>query len=215
MNFDQSVMINFLLNIYRDLRLKRVEKNIKNNATLIGKDHQFHKNSRVELKAGSNKLDITLGTNIWMYGNLRSSNGGKITFGKFTRIGSGSEILCVNKVFIDDYTTISNNVQIVDNNSHPLNPEDRLFMRTLPEDSIYRDWRYSENSPITIGKNVWVGINSRINKGVTIGDNAIVAANAVVTKDVPKNAIVAGNPGRIVKTEIDRIPRVFEFINEQ
>lgn len=45
-----------------------------------------------------------------------------------------------------------------------------------------------------------------IQKGVTIGDNSIVAANSVVTKDVPSNSIAAGNPARIVKTDIDKIP---------
>jgi acetyltransferase-like isoleucine patch superfamily enzyme len=208
-------MVNFITNIYRKFRLAKVSKSIQNRVTLIDGGHRFHHNSRVELKSGSNSSCIQLGSNTWMYGVLRSSNGGKIIFGEYTRIGSGSEVLCVNNIVIGNYTTISNNVTIVDNNNHPLNPEDRLFMRTLPEDSIYRDWRYSENSPIVIGENVWVGINSRINKGVTIGDNAIVAANAVVTKDVPANSVVAGNPGKIVKTNLNDVPRVFENIDER
>ena len=62
----------------------------------------------------------------------------------------------------------------------------------------------SDNSPIIIGNNVWIGTEARICKGVTIGDNAIIAANAVVTKDVPANAIAAGNPAKIVKTDIDK-----------
>lgn len=56
---------------------------------------------------------------------------------------------------------------------------------------------------------------ARIYKGVTIGDNSIIAANTVVTKDIPKNCIVAGNPGRIVKTDIDKLPKFFDYkINE-
>lgn len=52
---------------------------------------------------------------------------------------------------------------------------------------------------ITIEENVWVGIRSVILPGVRIGEGAIIAAASVVTKDVPKCAIVAGNPAIVVK----------------
>ena len=54
-------------------------------------------------------------------------------------------------------------------------------------------------APIVLRENVWVGSNSTILQGVTIGRNAIVAAGAVVTKDVPDNAIVGGVPARILR----------------
>lgn len=53
-----------------------------------------------------------------------------------------------------------------------------------------------------IGKNCFIGGRSTILPGITIGDNSIVAACAVVTKDVPPNSIVAGNPARIIKSDI-------------
>lgn len=52
---------------------------------------------------------------------------------------------------------------------------------------------------VILGKNVWVGAHSTILPGVTIGDNAVIAAGAVVTKDVPANAVVAGVPAKIIK----------------
>ena len=52
---------------------------------------------------------------------------------------------------------------------------------------------------VVIGNDVWIGMNATILSGVTIGDGAVVAAHAVVTKDVPPYAIVAGNPARVVK----------------
>ena len=52
--------------------------------------------------------------------------------------------------------------------------------------------------PIHIGKRVWFGANVTVLQGVTIGENAIVAAGAVVTKDVPANAIVAGVPAKVI-----------------
>jgi maltose O-acetyltransferase len=53
--------------------------------------------------------------------------------------------------------------------------------------------------PITIGSNVWIGGHCAILPGVTIGDNSIVAAGSVVTKDVPANTIVAGNPAKLLR----------------
>jgi maltose O-acetyltransferase len=53
--------------------------------------------------------------------------------------------------------------------------------------------------PINIGNDVWIGGSSVILPGITIGDNSIVAAGSVVTRDVPPNTIVAGNPARILK----------------
>ena len=54
--------------------------------------------------------------------------------------------------------------------------------------------------PVKIGNRVWIGIGATICPSVTIGDNSIIAAGAVVTKSVPPNVIVGGNPARIIKT---------------
>jgi len=54
-------------------------------------------------------------------------------------------------------------------------------------------------APVTIGRNVWIGRGAVLLPGVTIGDHAVVAAGAIVTKDVPAAAVVAGNPARVVR----------------
>jgi len=55
-------------------------------------------------------------------------------------------------------------------------------------------------APVCIGNNVFIGFRALVLPGVTIGNNCIVAAGAVVTKDVPDNCIVAGNPARSIKS---------------
>lgn len=50
-----------------------------------------------------------------------------------------------------------------------------------------------------IGSDVWLTMRTFVRSGVTIGDGAIIASGAVVTKDVPPFAIVAGNPGKVIR----------------
>lgn len=56
---------------------------------------------------------------------------------------------------------------------------------------------------VVIGNDVWIGREAVILPGVTVGDGAIVGARAVVSRDVPAYAVVAGNPARIVKRRFD------------
>ncbi len=52
---------------------------------------------------------------------------------------------------------------------------------------------------VRIGHNVWIGYGACILRGVSIGDNAVVGTSAVVTRDVPANAVVAGIPARVIR----------------
>lgn len=53
--------------------------------------------------------------------------------------------------------------------------------------------------PIVIERNVWIAAGATIIGGVTIGENSVVAAGSVVTKDVPANVLVGGNPARVIR----------------
>jgi maltose O-acetyltransferase len=203
-------MLSKIKNIIVSFLVKFITIQIRKKTTLKGTNYRFNRSSLIDLSEGSDKNDIILADSVWMYGSLASQNHGKIFLGNHTRIGGGSLVGAVESVTIGDFTTISNYVVIMDNNNHPVNPEDRLYIWKTSEGSQYRKWRYSVAKPIVIGRNVWIGMYARINKGVTIGDNSIIAANAVVTKDVPANSIAAGNPARIVKSDIDKTPRLIQ-----
>jgi acetyltransferase-like isoleucine patch superfamily enzyme len=57
--------------------------------------------------------------------------------------------------------------------------------------------------PIAIGQNVWIAAGATIIGGVTVGENSVVAAGSVVTRDVPPNTLVAGNPARVIRSTAD------------
>ena len=53
--------------------------------------------------------------------------------------------------------------------------------------------------PVTVGNDVWIGVDAIIRRGVTVGDGAIVGANSFVSKDVPPFTVVAGSPARVIR----------------
>lgn len=63
-------------------------------------------------------------------------------------------------------------------------------------------------SPVTIGSNVFIGMNAVITRGVTIGDNVVIGAGSVVTKDCPSGGVYAGNPAK-------RIMSIEEFYEKR
>lgn len=101
-------------------------------------------------------------------------------------------VLDVGKVRIGDNVQIAPNVSLY-TAGHPLHPDSR-------------NSGYEYGIDITIGNSVWIGGNVCVMPGVTIGDNAVIGAGAVVTKDIPANAIAVGNPAKVVRyiTEEDR-----------
>ena len=72
---------------------------------------------------------------------------------------------------------------------------------------------YPYKGDTVIGNDVWLGYQAMIMPGLTIGDGAIVATRAVVTRDVPPYAVVAGNPARLIRyrfseAEIEKLLRI-------
>lgn len=175
---------------------------------IIGKNVVFGRFSNISLTAGSTRKDIVIGDNSRVFGSLRAA-GGKIIIEEDVHIGPFSTIGAKDLVHIKKLSMISTKVDIIDNNNHPVHPRDRMIMNMKGGNPSLKTWRYSDGKPIIIGENTWIGKNSLILKGVSIGANSIVAANSVVTKSVGENIIVAGNPAKIVKSEINMLNQYF------
>lgn len=195
MNYIKKFILKFLL--------LHAQINAKKNSTLIGANHHFSRMTRIILDDGATKKNIILHEGAWADGTIHVQNRGVVIMHPHSKIDDTTKILCVDKVEIGAYTAIASGTTICDNNNHPISPSYRKKMRLTPAKDDMRKWKHSAHSPIIIGENCWIGTNVRICKGVTIGDNSVVAACSVVTKDVPANCIVAGNPAKIVKNNID------------
>jgi len=140
--------------------------------------------------------DVRIGNRTTFIVGFKVSEGAELVIGDRVSVNYQTTISVAKSVRIGDDTMIAGNVQIYDNISHPLSPA-----RRLRHDSFTLD----ESSPVVIGRNCWIGNAAIIMRGVTIGDNSVVAAGSIVTKSVPPNVLVAGNPARVVKSIADDV----------
>jgi acetyltransferase-like isoleucine patch superfamily enzyme len=145
---------------------------------------------------------VVIGKHVSCYAgcSFAIAENGTCTIGDFTLL-NGALIMAEDKIDIGSHCLISWNVGIADSDFHPLEPAQRLIdAQALAPFFKDRPARPKlKTAPVRIADNVWIGMNAVILKGVSIGENSIVAAGSVVTKSIPPNTIVAGNPAVIVK----------------
>jgi acetyltransferase-like isoleucine patch superfamily enzyme len=109
--------------------------------------------------------------------------GKNLTLGEDVFINLGCRFQDTGGITIGDGSLIGHGTTLTTLN-HSVDPDRRADMQP---------------APIAIGRKAWLGAAVTVVPGVTIGDGAIVAAGAVVTRDVPANAIVAGVPARFLR----------------
>ena len=156
---------------------------------IITNKNLFNIRGRLRIKKFSKlgNLSIKLSKGSFLKENIIIQGSGKFELGENSYISS----YCV--IGVNEYISIGRDVMGADSVSirdtnHNFEDIDKP-MRT----------QGIKTSSIKIGDNVWIGYGAVINMGVTIGEGAIIGANAVVTKDVPKFAIVGGVPAKIIK----------------
>ncbi|MCU7746674.1 acetyltransferase [Priestia megaterium] len=125
------------------------------------------------------------GENVYMEPNIRVDYGYNIFVGENFFTNFDCVILDVCEVRFGDNCLLGPGVHIY-TATHPIDPNERNSGKEYA-------------NPIIFGNNVWIGGSSVINPGVTIGDNVVIASGSVVTKDVPNNVVVGGNPAKIIK----------------
>lgn len=108
----------------------------------------------------------------------------RLDIGSYCIVLPGVRITAATSIEIGDNCMFATNCYLTDADWHD------LYDRTAAPGST---------RPIKLADNVWIGDSAIVCKGVTIGENSVVGAGAVVTRDVPPNTVVAGNPARPVK----------------
>lgn len=202
-----KLMIKFITNIYKKIFPHRILG--KNNVVDVAmKGHNFHiwikgNNNIIKIEKGyhldnidiylfgdNNVIEIKKDTHIFGPCQLRCDNGSKILIGEDVGL-RGVKIYARNGIItFGKSCMLSYGINIRNTDSHPV--IDVSSGKILnPEKDIH------------IGDHVWIAENATILKGVNIGNDSIVGTGAIVTKNVPPNSIVAGNPGRVVKTDIN------------
>jgi acetyltransferase-like isoleucine patch superfamily enzyme len=139
---------------------------------------------------------------------LQTGRSGQIRFGRFVWIGDGTKIRChegvveigdktvfgqectisaYQRVRIGEQCVIADRAMFIDFDHGTAEVE-----RPIRVQGIYK-------RDTVVGSNVWIGYGACVLRGVRVGDNAIIGTNAVVTKDVPANAVVGGVPAKVLR----------------
>jgi len=140
---------------------------------------------------------------------LQVGKGGRIELGRWSWLGHGCKLRCHEGVIrIGAKTVLGQECTLSAYQDVTIGREcviaDRVMMidfdhgmveveRPIRLQGIYK-------RKVRVGHNVWIGYGASILRGVTVGDNAVIATGAVVTRDVPANAVVAGVPARVIRT---------------
>lgn len=149
---------------------------------------QFNNIQPSDIEKQKNLLDALLG-----------AHGENYHFNQPLRCDYGCNIFIGENFFANFNFTVLDEAEVNIGDNAFIGPNVSIYTACHPLDAETRNTAVEWAEPVTIGNNVWIGGSATILPGVTIGDNVVVGAGSVVTKDIPSDVVVAGNPARIIK----------------
>jgi virginiamycin A acetyltransferase len=179
-------MVQSVLASLRD-RLERVNR--------IGKGAHIESGAWISGSAISDDSHVSVGCKIY-----RAELTGEVRVGRYTSLWGPSLFLSGGDkgIQIGSFCSVAHHVSIQEQFHNAQRTTTYFVERNLLKRPEAPEAQISKG-PIRIGNDVWIGAGAQVLSGVNIGDGAIIAAGAIVTRDVPAYAIVAGNPGRLVR----------------
>ena len=141
----------------------------------------------VTFEIGPNAV-VSLGRWSWIgHGCKIRAHEGEVAIGAKSVLGQECTISAFQHVSIGRECIVADRVMMIDFDHGMVEVE-----RPIREQGIYK-------RDVDIGHNVWIGYGACILRGVTVGDNAVIGTSAVVTADVPENAVVGGIPAKLIR----------------
>jgi acetyltransferase-like isoleucine patch superfamily enzyme len=142
---------------------------------------------RLEIQIGR-RGRVRFGRLVWIGdGTKIRCHEGEVVIGAKTVLGQDCTISAYKHVRIGEQCVVADRAMFIDFDHGMVEVE-----RPIRVQGIYmRD--------VDVGSNVWIGYGACILRGVKVGDNAVIGTNAVVTADVPANAVVGGIPAKVIR----------------
>ena len=140
--------------------------------------------------------DIVIGNDVCLSGKSSIAFSARyvplptLSIGNGSFLGHNCAVTVARQVQIGDHCLIAGAVRITDFDGHPLDAAARRAGESAPVEAV---------RPVIIGNDVWIGYGAVVLKGVHVGDRAVIGAGAVVTRNVPSDTVVAGNPARVIR----------------
>jgi len=134
--------------------------------------------------------DATLRMGRWAWighGSKIRVHEGEVSIGAKTVMGQECTVSAFQHVSIGRECIVADHVMLIDFD-HGVTEVDR----PIRQQGIYK-------RDVRVGHNVWIGYGACILRGVSVGENSVIGTSAVVTKDVPANAVMGGSPARVIR----------------
>lgn len=131
--------------------------------------------------------------------DLLGSHGENFHFNQPFRCDYGRNIHIGDCFFANFNLTILDEAEVRFGHHCFIGPNVSIYTACHPLHHVERAKGLEWAEPVTIGDNVWIGGSVTILPGVSVGNNVVIGAGSTVTKDIPDNVVVGGNPARIIK----------------